>query len=144
MKTLLLLAVITSFGLLETHGDLVDFAKMIFKKTGKEAMSSYGFYGCYCGYGGKGTPKDATDRCCVAHDCCYKRLERRGCGTKLLSYKFAYNRGQVICERGDYCKTQLCECDKAAVNCFVRNKSTYNKNYRFYDNKLCSGRTVQC
>lgn len=49
-------------GLLETHGNLANFADMIFKVTGKEAASSYGFYGCYCGFSGRGTPKDATDR----------------------------------------------------------------------------------
>nr|XP_019567420.1 PREDICTED: phospholipase A2, membrane associated [Rhinolophus sinicus] len=145
MKTLLLLAVIMSFGLLETHGNLANFAEMIFKVTGKEAASSYGFYGCYCGYSGRGTPKDATDRCCVAHDCCYKRLERRRCGTKLLGYKFAFYRGQVICEnKGDHCKTQLCECDKAAAYCFARNKGTYSRKYQFYNNLFCTGKTVQC
>lgn len=46
-------------------------------------------------------------RCCVAHDCCYKRLERRGCGTKLLGYKFAFSRGQVICGKTEsYISTQ--------------------------------------
>ncbi|XP_053777125.1 phospholipase A2, membrane associated isoform X2 [Desmodus rotundus] len=99
MKTLLLLALTMAFGLLQTHGDLLDFRKMIRLVTGKEAMSSYSFYGCHCGLGGKGSPKDATDRCCATHDCCYYRLQKRGCRTKSLSYKFAYRKGQITCGR---------------------------------------------
>ncbi|XP_012295649.1 phospholipase A2, membrane associated isoform X2 [Aotus nancymaae] len=144
MKTLLLLAVIMVFGLLQAHGDLLNFRKMIKLTTGKEAINSYGFYGCHCGVGGKGSPKDATDRCCFAHDCCYKRLERRGCGTKLLSYKFSNKGSSITCAKQDSCRSQLCQCDKAAAECFARNKKSYNKKYQYYPNKQCSGSTPRC
>ncbi|KAI4574419.1 hypothetical protein MJT46_003698 [Ovis ammon polii x Ovis aries] len=62
MKTLLLLAVIMAVGLLQVHGSLLDFRKMIKFATGKEPATNYSFYGCYCGMRGRGTPKDATDR----------------------------------------------------------------------------------
>lgn len=117
---------------------------MIRLKTGKEAASSYGFYGCHCGAGGKGTPKDATDRCCAAHDCCYKRLVKRGCGTKFLSYKFSYSKGAIKCAKQGSCKTQLCECDKAAAYCFAKNKKSYSLKYRYFPNKLCRGSTPRC
>lgn len=42
-------------------GDLLDLRSMIEKVTGKNALTNYGFYGCYCGWGGRGTPKDDTD-----------------------------------------------------------------------------------
>uniref|UniRef100_A0A8C3W619 Phospholipase A2 n=1 Tax=Catagonus wagneri TaxID=51154 RepID=A0A8C3W619_9CETA len=104
MKTLLLLAVIVAFGLLQVQGNLLNFRNMIKLKTGRAPVPNYTFYGCYCGLGGKGAPKDATDRCCAAHDCCYKKLKERGCGTKLLSYKFelgvGWRRDEGIPARG--------------------------------------------
>lgn len=42
-------------------GSLLDLKSMIEKVTGKDALMDYGFYGCYCGWGGHGTPKDGTD-----------------------------------------------------------------------------------
>lgn len=36
-------------------------------------------------------------RCCVTHDCCYYRLEKLGCGTKFLEYKFSHKGGQITC-----------------------------------------------
>ncbi|XP_057552841.1 phospholipase A2, membrane associated-like [Hippopotamus amphibius kiboko] len=144
MKTLLLLAVIMAFGLLQVHGNLLDFRKMIKYKTGKEAVSSYGFYGCYCGLGGRGSPKDATDQCCAAHDCCYKQLEKRGCRPKTRSYKFIYRQGQIICGKKTYCRRQLCQCDKTAADCFGRNQKTYNKKLQYYNNLRCKGSAPRC
>ena len=48
-------------GLLQVHGGLADFWKMVKFTTGKEPVISYGFYGCHCGAGHRGAPKDATD-----------------------------------------------------------------------------------
>ncbi|XP_062049116.1 phospholipase A2, membrane associated-like [Lepus europaeus] len=144
MKTLLLLAVILTFGFLQVYGNLLDFRKMIRYTTGKEATTSYGAYGCHCGVGGRGTPKDATDRCCLVHDCCYRRLEKRKCGTKFLSYKFSMRGGKITCGKQDSCRSQLCECDKAAAYCFARNRKSYSRKYQFYSNNRCSGRTPSC
>uniref|UniRef100_A0A5F4WEV9 Phospholipase A2 n=1 Tax=Callithrix jacchus TaxID=9483 RepID=A0A5F4WEV9_CALJA len=82
--------------------------------------------------------------CCFAHDCCYKRLERRGCGTKFLSYKFSNKGSSITCAKQDSCRSQLCQCDKAAASCFARNKRSYNKKYQYYSNKQCSGSTPRC
>uniref|UniRef100_A0A8D1AWD9 Phospholipase A2 n=1 Tax=Sus scrofa TaxID=9823 RepID=A0A8D1AWD9_PIG len=120
--------------------NVLNFHKMIKLKTGKSSVPNYAFYGCYCGLGGKGSPKDATDfcrhRCCAAHDCCYKQLKKRGCGTKLLSYKLVFYQGQTI---GDDCRRQLCQCDKIAANCFARNLRTYNVKLQYYSNLRCTG-----
>ncbi|KFO13823.1 Basic phospholipase A2 Cdr-13, partial [Balearica regulorum gibbericeps] len=53
---------------------LWDLHELITKVTGKNALLYYSFYGCYCGLGGKGQPKDATDKCCQLHDTCYDSL----------------------------------------------------------------------
>lgn len=43
-------------------GNLWDLQKMLTKVTGRNAFLYYSSYGCYCGLGGRGRPKDATDR----------------------------------------------------------------------------------
>uniref|UniRef100_A0A8C3W5V6 Phospholipase A2 n=1 Tax=Catagonus wagneri TaxID=51154 RepID=A0A8C3W5V6_9CETA len=144
MKALLLLAMIMAFGLLQVQGNLLNFRNMIKLKTGRAPVPSYGFYGCYCGLGSRGAPKDETDWCCARHDCCYKKLKERGCGTMLLSYKFAFRRGQIFCERQEYCRSALCECDKAAADCFARNQNTYNAKLQYYSNLKCHGTAPKC
>ncbi|KAL1287151.1 PLA2G2A [Ovibos moschatus] len=144
MKTLLLLAVIMAIGLLQVHGSLLDFRKMIKFATGKEPATSYSFYGCYCGMRGRGTPKDATDRCCRAHECCYRNLESHGCRTKFLKYNATYQEDQIICEDADDCKSQVCQCDKIAASCFATNLKTYDKKLRFYSKLRCRGPAPQC
>ncbi|XP_021056391.1 phospholipase A2, membrane associated [Mus pahari] len=146
MKVLLLLAaVIMAFGSMQVQGNILQFGEMIRLKTGKRAETSYAFYGCHCGLGGKGSPKDATDRCCVTHDCCYSRLEKSGCGTKSLKYKYSPRGGQITCSANQSsCQKQLCQCDKAAAECFARNKKTYSVKYQFYPNWLCRGKKPRC
>ncbi|XP_066121243.1 phospholipase A2, membrane associated [Saccopteryx bilineata] len=144
MKILLLLALTLAFGLLQTHGDLLDFWKMIRLMTGKKAVSSYAFYGCYCGFRGRGFPKDSTDWCCARHDCCYTLLEKQGCGTMFAGYEFTYQNGQIICAKQDRCKSELCLCDKTAAICFAENLNTYNKSYQYYNNWGCGSRKAMC
>lgn len=144
MKTLLLLALIMAFGLLQTQGSLQDFRRMTRLVTGKTAPASYGSYGCYCGPGGQGAPKDATDRCCAKHDCCYQQLRKMGCGTNFLGYRFTYRNGQVICGKLGTCQSHLCHCDKIAALCFKRNLKTYDKKYQFYNKTQCEGNAYQC
>ncbi|XP_006883742.1 PREDICTED: phospholipase A2, membrane associated-like [Elephantulus edwardii] len=144
MKIFLLLAVLMALGLLQAQGNLLDFRKMIKYTTGKEAALSYVSYGCYCGIGGKGAPKDATDRCCAEHDCCYKKLKKSRCGTKFLKYKASISGGNIICEDKDACKLKLCQCDRKAAYCFARNKRTYNKKLQFYPNLKCTGKAPTC
>uniref|UniRef100_A0A8C0QNQ1 Phospholipase A2 n=1 Tax=Chelonoidis abingdonii TaxID=106734 RepID=A0A8C0QNQ1_CHEAB len=73
------------------------FNKMIKQVTGKNALWNYSKYGCYCGSGGKGMPKDGTDQCCQLHDCCYHRLKGHGCNAKLNTYSYSYLSGRIYC-----------------------------------------------
>lgn len=57
-------------------GNLFQFCGLINHYQGRSGLYClrYNNYGCWCGIGGKGNPLDATDRCCKAHDLCYKRI----------------------------------------------------------------------
>ncbi|KAL4667276.1 hypothetical protein H8959_005965, partial [Pygathrix nigripes] len=61
MKGFLPLAWFLACSVPAVQGGLLDLKSMIEKVTGKNALTNYGFYGCYCGWGGRGTPKDGTD-----------------------------------------------------------------------------------
>ncbi|KAK3750947.1 hypothetical protein QZH41_015027 [Actinostola sp. cb2023] len=93
---------------------------------------AYNDYGSYCGVGGSGTPVDGVDRCCQVHDACYDKFEK--CGPYYLSYDSGYikhwatsdKKCLIQCDDTDQCKKGVCECDKAAAECFAKNP--YNSN----------------
>uniref|UniRef100_A0A8C3SXQ7 Phospholipase A2 n=1 Tax=Chelydra serpentina TaxID=8475 RepID=A0A8C3SXQ7_CHESE len=123
------------------HGSLLEFRKMIKQVTGKSALPNYTTYGCHCGPGGKGTPKDATDWCCLRHDCCYSQLKARNLCAPLPKQCAS---SLVFPGPGSWCKRSICECDKAAALCMKHNLSSYNKKYRFYSNIKCTGTKPSC
>lgn len=137
MKGLLILAWFLVCSVPAVPGGFLELSSMIEEVTGKDPIMNYGFYGCYCGWGGKGTPKDGTDRCCWVHDRCYGELEEKGCGIRTQSYNYRVTRGQVICEYGSFCSTRLCACDRKLVHCLRRNLWSYNPYYQYYPNFLC-------
>ncbi|NWU59075.1 PA2GE phospholipase, partial [Dromas ardeola] len=126
-----------------TGGNLIQFASMIKHMTGKSSLS-YNGYGCYCGLGGSKQPVDATDRCCHAHDCCYKRISSLSCSPKLVKYNYSTWGNQITCGSGTFCQTQTCNCDKQAARCFRRTARTYQNRYKNYPNFLCRGQTPSC
>ncbi|KAL6067373.1 hypothetical protein STEG23_012466 [Scotinomys teguina] len=117
-------------------GGLLELKSMIGKVTGKDPIMNYGFYGCYCGWGGKGTPKDGTDWCCQMHDRCYGELEN-SCSIWTQSYDYRFSQGMVMCEYTSYCSGKLCDCDRKLVYCLRRNLRSYNPLYQYYPNFLC-------
>ncbi|NXR45253.1 PA2A phospholipase, partial [Hippolais icterina] len=123
--------------------NLAQFALMITQRTGK-LPQAYNGYGCYCGWGGSKQPVDATDRCCHAHDCCYKKLVSAGCRPKTDVYKYTARGNQIICGPGNSCERRICACDKAAVDCFKRVASSYHKAYDNYPKSKCKGTTPSC
>nr|P0DUN7.1 RecName: Full=Basic phospholipase A2 homolog LmutTX; Short=svPLA2 homolog; AltName: Full=LmmV toxin; AltName: Full=Lys49 PLA2-like [Lachesis muta muta] len=108
---------------------LVELGKMILQETGKNPVTSYGAYGCNCGVLGSGKPKDATDRCCYVHKCCYKKLT--DCDPKKDRYSYSWKDKTIVCGENNSCLKELCECDKAVAICLRENLDTYNKKYNY-------------
>ncbi|NXK42039.1 PA2GE phospholipase, partial [Piprites chloris] len=76
--------------------NVLQFGAIVKHKTGKSPLS-YNGYGCYCGLGGSKKPLDATDNCCRAHNCCYKKLASSHCSPKVVTYKYFLQRRQIMC-----------------------------------------------
>lgn len=137
MKSLLTLAWLLVYSMPAVQGGLAELNSMIEEVTGKNALMSYGFYGCYCGLGGQGTPMDGTDWCCWMHDHCYGRLEKAGCNIRSQPYTYRVTWGRVTCEVGSWCPMQLCSCDQKLVYCLRRNLGTYSHTYQYFPNVFC-------
>ncbi|KAM7324068.1 hypothetical protein ACRRTK_016373 [Alexandromys fortis] len=145
MRLALLCGLLLLAGITPTQGGILNLNKMIKRMTGKTALFSYRFYGCHCGFGGKGEPKDATDRCCQKHDCCYEHLKTDGCRTMTDNYRYNVSQGVIHCsDKGSPCEKQLCACDKELATCLKENLSTYNKRLRIYWRPSCRGETPTC
>ncbi|XP_035770081.1 phospholipase A2-like [Neolamprologus brichardi] len=101
----------------------------------------YNNYGCYCGFGGKGTPRDGVDACCQIHDKCYKNSRKiPGCGDVenlpyIIDFDFTCNNQRVTCSAANKtCQAAVCECDRAAAHCFAQN--TYNPENKNLDQSV--------
>nr|XP_046242606.1 phospholipase A2 [Scatophagus argus] len=101
----------------------------------------YNEYGCFCGLGGGGTPLDAVDKCCKAHDQCYEDSRKiSGCSSiadlpYVLVYNFTCSNKQVTCSASnDKCQAAVCACDRVAAHCFAR--YPYNPDYKNLDHKV--------
>uniref|UniRef100_A0A8D0EQZ4 Phospholipase A2 n=1 Tax=Strix occidentalis caurina TaxID=311401 RepID=A0A8D0EQZ4_STROC len=137
MNSLLAFTVLFAWGLSPAHGSLWNLNKMITKTTGKNALLHYSSYGCYCGWGGKGQPKDATDRCCQQHDTCYNNLQSYHCNAKIQGYHYGWRRGSPSCSKSSWCAQLSCECDRSLALCLKQNIWTYSKRYLFYPKHRC-------
>ncbi|KAG7316935.1 hypothetical protein KOW79_019233 [Hemibagrus wyckioides] len=76
---------------------LLELASIIKCSTGRSALS-YLMYGCYCGLGGKGWPRDRADWCCHKHDCCYGDAEIAGCHTVTDKYRWTCEDKEADCD----------------------------------------------
>ncbi|XP_008263997.3 putative inactive group IIC secretory phospholipase A2 [Oryctolagus cuniculus] len=152
MRLLAVLAIFVSCWAAPAHSSFWQFQRMVKRITGRSAFFSYYGYGCYCGLGGKGTPVDDTDRCCLAHDCCYEKLKALGCQPVLSGYQFHVVNGSVVCRctlgpgASCLCGLKACECDKRSVYCFRESLPTYEKTFKqaFSSRPQCGRPKVQC
>nr|XP_057904255.1 phospholipase A2-like [Doryrhamphus excisus] len=112
-------------------GDL----KGIIRCTTGRSFYAYLWYGCYCGLGGHGEPKDETDKCCQTHDCCYENAINQGCSPVTDDYQWTCNNGRVSCDHLSGCERTLCECDRDAGNCL--NAAPYIWYYALWPNTFC-------
>uniref|UniRef100_A0A8B9GQA9 Phospholipase A2 n=1 Tax=Astyanax mexicanus TaxID=7994 RepID=A0A8B9GQA9_ASTMX len=67
---------------------VLELSGVIKCSTGRYALA-YSLYGCYCGLGGQGWPRDNADWCCHRHDCCYATAQDSGCHTKPAQYRWS-------------------------------------------------------
>lgn len=108
--------------------NVLQFGSLIMGAMGNPF--GYNGYGCWCGKGNRGRlVVDETDRCCQIHDLCWEIAERRTAGCKPFWRWYAYDKpdGQIECtDPKDTCDRDTCLCDKAAVECFARNRTTYS------------------
>ncbi|CAM5105565.1 unnamed protein product [Natator depressus] len=144
MRNLFAVILLIACSLSGAQGSLLEFRKMINQATRKSAILSYYGYGCYCGSDGRGEPKDATDWCCRAHHCCYKRLKANGCYGNRQRYSYTYKDGDILCALGSWCEEQVCDCDKSTTLCLERNLKTFNSRYVRYRDSKCTGFTPRC
>ncbi|XP_040276184.1 phospholipase A2 [Bufo bufo] len=106
-------------------------------------LQEFNNYGCYCGLGGGGTPKDALDKCCQVHDNCYSQANTYPSCSGLSdnpytrSYAYTCSGTTITCTAySDPCGQFICNCDRAAAICF--SKSPYNPGYKNLDkSKYC-------
>ncbi|XP_063072589.1 group 10 secretory phospholipase A2 [Engraulis encrasicolus] len=121
---------------------LLDLAGVIKCSTGRSALS-YMMYGCYCGLGGQGWPRDRADWCCHKHDCCYGDVERAGCQTHTGNYRWTCEDKEADCEsEKDKCEKMLCRCDKEVSKCLRR--SPFIKKNAVWPDFLCGDVQPTC
>ncbi|KAM6078092.1 phospholipase A2-like [Theristicus caerulescens] len=114
---------------------ILELAGAIRCTTGRSPFA-YLRYGCYCGLGGRGWPKDRVDWCCFNHDCCYGKAERTGCHPKIESYYWECEDNAAVCESlEDKCQKMACECDREAAKCF--SKAPYHTKYLLWPDFKC-------
>ncbi|XP_029433908.1 basic phospholipase A2-like [Rhinatrema bivittatum] len=124
--------------------NLLQFANMIQKYTGRPSSVYYYGYGCWCGKGGRGQPKDETDWCCQKHDCCYGVLETMGCKIYFDTYHFKIEDKNITCGGGTPCQRLLCNCDMKATICFENAFRNWHLKYRTILDFLCPGPSPTC
>ncbi|XP_050824868.1 phospholipase A2-like isoform X1 [Gopherus flavomarginatus] len=121
---------------------ILELAGAITCSTGRTPFA-YLRYGCYCGLGGQGWPRDKVDWCCFKHDCCYSKAEQAGCKPKVESYNWECEDNAAVCDSlEDKCQKIMCECDRKAAKCLA--KAPYYPRYIFWPDFVCGDYHPKC
>uniref|UniRef100_A0A8C8GDE6 Phospholipase A2 n=1 Tax=Oncorhynchus tshawytscha TaxID=74940 RepID=A0A8C8GDE6_ONCTS len=121
---------------------LWELAGVVKCSTGRSAVA-YVMYGCYCGLGGQGWPRDKADWCCHKHDCCYGKAENLGCQTKTDKYQWTCENKMSNCESlKNRCDKILCRCDREAARCLRR--APFTPKYSVWPDFLCGYEQPTC
>ncbi|KAI5212301.1 group 10 secretory phospholipase A2 [Manis pentadactyla] len=111
--------------------------------VGTRSPIAYINYGCYCGLGGHGQPRDTIDWCCHRHDCCYTRAEEAGCEPKIERYSWQCVDQRILCGPAENkCQELLCKCDQEIAYCLAQTE--YNLRHLLYPHFLCEKDSPKC
>uniref|UniRef100_A0A8B9EVX7 Phospholipase A2-like central domain-containing protein n=1 Tax=Amazona collaria TaxID=241587 RepID=A0A8B9EVX7_9PSIT len=94
-------------------------------------------YGCSCRFEMEGLPVDEADECCFQHRKCYEEAMEIECtwDPSKISTDVSCSTEKLTCESGDSCEQFLCNCDKDAIECFV--KAHINSSLNGLDISFC-------
>ncbi|XP_048363585.1 otoconin-90 isoform X2 [Sphaerodactylus townsendi] len=95
-------------------------------------------YGCACRYEMEGLPVDEADNCCFQHRKCYEEATEEDCvwDPSKITVDVSCLTKNLTCESEDRCERLLCNCDKAAIECFVH--SRINSSLNSLDVSVCA------
>ncbi|XP_007434854.1 otoconin-90, partial [Python bivittatus] len=94
-------------------------------------------YGCACRFEMEGFPVDEVDGCCFQHRKCYEEATEEEClwdPAKIIMNVSCLTKN-ITCGSDDSCERLLCNCDKEAIECFLR--SPINSSLNNLDASLC-------
>ncbi|NWS39692.1 OC90 protein, partial [Probosciger aterrimus] len=94
-------------------------------------------YGCSCRFEMEGLPVDEADECCFQHRKCYEEAMEMECtwDPSKISTDVSCSTENLACESGDPCEQFLCNCNKDAIECFV--KAHINSSLNGLDISFC-------
>ncbi|XP_067323132.1 otoconin-90 isoform X2 [Anolis sagrei] len=94
-------------------------------------------YGCACRFEMEGLPVDEVDNCCFQHRKCYEEANDEECmwDPAKMTMDVSCLTKNITCESEDSCELFLCNCDKAAIECFLH--SRFNSSMNSLDVSFC-------
>ncbi|NXD67543.1 OC90 protein, partial [Eolophus roseicapillus] len=94
-------------------------------------------YGCSCRFEMEGLPVDEADECCFQHRKCYEEAMEMECtwDPSKFSTDVSCSTENLACVSGDPCEQFLCNCNKDAIECFV--KAHINSSLNGLDISFC-------